>query len=237
MVESHEPWRCRECDTVNAWLAESCRGCSRSREEVELSFSLPPLDPRSAPDEESAVGGEGEAPVDDEPPRPEATSLPGVAGRAPVVTFGLRWLAGGAAILIVLLAVGEHLVERLIVSDPTLAPLVIEIMKPRELPSHSEREALKAKGEQLVQLMLDRDGIVAATVVLLLLPPLLAGFVVGFFSRSIRGGALAVGVGAVAVFAIAQVPPAVFLMLVTGLAALGLLGAFAGERLARKRQA
>jgi len=142
-------------------------------------------------------------------------------------------LVGGALFTLLFMG-GEKAIEHFIVAnDPGLKQLIEEQVQKQQPHNGEPGQALdEGEKQRLRAALVANNALMIAGLSLLLLTPLLVGAIVGYFSGAVRNGAVACGLGTLAVMLMAY---QVLYGLVFGLAyaGLGALGALAGRRLRR----
>lgn len=231
MTESRDPKTCPSCGTVNPWLNEKCRGCGADISDVS-ALEPPPAELKTF----DAEGPEREDSADIEKSPDEALIADnGVAqedrpSRRPQrKKWNVLWIVIGILLYMAVVAVGEMVVIKWIVApDPELKAAVEELNAQKDSNSMSEERRAEIKA-----MVFGNVKFVAATVLLLLISPVLIGCVVGFFSKGILEGAAAMGLAAV--FALFQAgQPAIALIAGPVYAGLGVLGALGGRVIFRR---
>jgi hypothetical protein len=168
-------------------------------------------------------------------PQPKPTDSDAAAvGRAPRRKhWNPRWVFFGAAIFALVFIGGEKLIEHMIVAnDPALTELIeAQLQKQAAGPGDGQEQVSEIDKQRLRAALLNNRTLVVAGMLLFLLTPLGVGALVGFFTGAIRNGAVACGIGTIAVMFLST--NEVLLGLIFGLvyAGLGALGALAGKRL------
>lgn len=215
MTDERAPKTCRSCGAVNPWMNETCRVCS-----AELAVE-------PAGSDESAASANS-------PPR---TATPAAREGGAHAAWNPRWVLIGSALFALLFMGGEKLIEHLIVADdPELRTIIEEQLREQAAQGGGEGGKIgEAEKQRLRAALLANRALVVSGVLLFLLTPLLVGGVVGYFSGAIRNGAVACGLGTLAVMLLST--NEVLYGLVFGLvyAGLGALGALAGRHLRRRR--
>lgn len=212
MTDTREPKTCRSCGAVNPWMNETCRVCGGDLAREPTDAERP-----------ANAGGD--------PVGPDARAA---ESEGPRSAWHPRWVLIGSALFALLFMGGEKLIEHLIVAnDPELRTIIEEQL--REQSTEGGGELGEEDKQRLRAALLANRALVVSGVLLFLLTPLLVGGVVGYFSAAIRNGAVACGLGTLAVMLLST--NEVLYALVFGLAyaGLGALGALAGRQLGRRR--
>lgn len=193
MTENRDPLVCPHCDTVNPWLNEVCRACGEP-----LSRKANPEEPLSAekestPREEPYAGKAGDA-------NPAPSSIPPIFSEAagPKKRWNVLWMLVGIFLYGVAMVVGEFMIVKWIVApDPELSSMLEEIQSVAQTTTTDLDDKERDKYRQVLA---SKSSFVLSLALLALLPPLLAGAVVGYFSERILEGAASMGLAVVLYF-------------------------------------
>lgn len=221
MTENRDPKTCPECETVNAWNAETCRTCNRPLPQA----AEPSVPPEPTPTDSADSG-------DSPPKRPSLPSLEPL--RRLSGSFGRRrwnvfWIMLGIGIHVVSIHFGVFvIIKYLIEPDPELKARLEQTIESVNVSGDGEEVDIAAGASEEVKDKLSTIRFLVITLILFV--PLLIGLLIGFFSKGILEGAASMGLSAVlipllnnaAVYAVFWGP------LNSGL---GALGAFLGYRL------
>jgi hypothetical protein len=220
MADDREPRTCADCGAVNPWMNETCRVCG-----------APVTNAEPEPSAEQPVG-QGEPVDEDVAPAAQQKPLP----RRQLGGWNPRWVLVGGALFALLFMGGEKLIEHVIVAnDPELKQVIEDQLDKQAAQGNSSQEVSEGDKQRLRSALMANRALVVSGLLLMLLTPLLVGGVVGFFTAAARNGAVACGLGMVAVMLMST--NAVLYGLVFGLVygGLGALGALAGSRLRIRR--
>jgi hypothetical protein len=229
MDASHDPLTCSACGTVNPWSNEECRVCGAA------------LGPVSG----EADGGEGtiqaSGPGPDKPESGPAATSDGLSRRTGSARvnriWNIRWLLIGAGLFWMIGELGQFAIASLVIGrDPVLRPIVEDLLKQQTTGplSKQEEKEIKEKAEAMGNALVANKLLVVTLVILLLVAPLLIAGLVGYVSRGVAEGAIAIALGMAMLLLVAQQALKAMLFVMV-YAMVGAAGAAVGTRIRRKR--
>lgn len=245
MIGTRDPWTCGGCGASNPWMNGECRVCGEDRPApVEGENEAPPHESQgAAPDAEapeSEVGDEvgesdpspsrgqggeedpgGTEARDSGAPRDPASAAP------PRLPLNIRWIAGGAIILALLVGGGEKWAESMLRSDEERAAVVDDAL----IKAERGQELTEPEKERVREALLDNSWMVPILIVMFLVFPFGIGVLVGYATGTLKDGAISVTAGMAGYFAlIAHFFP---ILIIAGpfYAGVGALSSYIGKRL------
>lgn len=186
-VENRDPYKCKNCGTVNAWNQPICRTCGTEHSAESLDIHEPTSEEPEDADRISTLP--------DIAAVPRSETMPQSRPPVPKRRWNAFWIFLGIAVHVVSIHLGVFSIVKVFIEPDSQMTTAIE--KTIEAARSGDAEKINVLENLPPSVQSKLSSIRLILIFLLSVAPLLIGAVIGFFSQAVLEGAASMGLSAV----------------------------------------